>query len=716
MSIDPQLDEPGGCPSQAELAAYLDGALPGESSERIATHIETCQSCETALSALHPGADDFAVTLRQRMTRSPEQFDDGFGKFEQQVRHVGAVVQEQPSVAAPAALPKQSARLGAYRLLGHLGKGGMGQVFLAEHVHLKRTVALKILPPERANDPVVLRRFYREMEAIGRLEHPNVVRARDAGEAEGYHFLVMDYVPGIDLRGLLAASGPWTVADACEAMRQTALGLEYIRQNELVHRDIKPANLIVTRAGRVKILDLGLARLRRPDGDGSQLTGSDAGLGTYDFIAPEQIRRASAVDIRADLYSVGCTLYALLAGRPPFHDRAVYEKLFAHCNDPVPPLSEKRSGVPESLLAILNSLLAKLPADRFENPALLGQALTPLCEGHRLSELAAQHVAADAPADIDETDEWLSTSVHDDTDRRIAGNKAGIGARPEPTRSRRTVWLTWGLAIASCILLTVAGGVYGPELALRWLPGRGPSSPSVPSPTPEQLQLQRPNLDAVPLNRWVRLLEFEPREVFWPQDGLSNWFYSPQQEQITLQSNHIGLLELGEVHRANYRIQIGLQQPRWDGGIGVFFGLHPTTVDDRPGLTYQFLMLTCPRRDGANREYRLTRGIERVFVSDAQERQFQSQQLMSENVDVTQGEQIFELCVENHDLKAILWNGKVLSRIHTVLAGHSFTEEDFVGGFGVVAQTTSGTVREARFMATATLRSAHADETSKQSP
>jgi eukaryotic-like serine/threonine-protein kinase len=707
MSTDlDQPEVPRTCPDEVELAAFLDGALPEALSEQIAAHIETCESCETALDALHPRGGDFAEAVRQRIGEPQAAADEGLDEFERRVREVGLTIKDQAVPPAAVALEKTPPRLGAYRLLSHIGKGGMGQVFLAEHVHLKRTVALKILPPDRAGDPALLRRFYREMEAIGRLEHPNVVRARDAGEADGYHYLVMDYVPGIDLRGLLVASGPWTVADACEAMRQTAVGLEYIRQNGLVHRDIKPGNLIVTRHGRVKILDLGLARLRRPDSEASQLTGSDSGLGTYDYMAPEQVRRAASVDIRADLYSLGCTLYALLAGRPPFNDRSLYEKLFAHCHDPVPPLAEIRPDVPEAVIAILDSLLAKSPADRFENPARLAEALAPLCEGQRLSELAMRYVAVDAPADVTETADSLSTSVHEDTARKMTRNASAAGRQSVPRTSSRSVRFVWGLVVSCLVLVGISAAVFGPELAWRWLSDAGTAPPSVPAPTPAELQPPpRPNLDNVPLNRWVRLLEHEPREVFWPQDGLSKWFYDPQQEQVSLSSSHVGLLELGEVQRDSYRIQIPLHQAGWSGGIGVFFGLQQAMVEGSPCIVFQFLMINCVRRDGANVEYRMVRGIEQVFVNEQGERRFESRMFNSAVIPLPAEEQLIDLWIENATLKQVLLNGEELPRLLIVMGGNTLSDSDFRGRFGVIAQAASATVGQARFMATGTLRS-----------
>ena len=292
-------------------------------------------------------------------------------------------------------LAAHPAHIREYRLLEQIGAGGMGAVYRAEHTRLKRIVALKLLPPSRVQDSRAIARFEREMEAIGRLDHPSVVRATDAGEHGGSHYLVMEYVEGIDLASLAQQQGPLPVADACELTRQAALGLQYIHEYGLVHRDVKPSNLMLTRAGQVKILDLGLALLRGGDAD-SHLTDSGQALGTADYMAPEQAVDSRQVDIRADIYSLGCTLYRLLAGRPPFtapEYPGVVERILAHVNQPIPPLRSFRPGLPAELEAVLDRMLAKKPAGRYAVPREVAQSLEPLAAGSDLPGLARQVVA-----------------------------------------------------------------------------------------------------------------------------------------------------------------------------------------------------------------------------------------------------------------------------------------------------------------------------------
>jgi serine/threonine protein kinase len=278
--------------------------------------------------------------------------------------------------------------LGEYRIEARIGQGGMGQVFRALHVRLGKLVALKILPADRFDDPQAVSRFLREMRAVGRLEHPNIVLARDAGEVDGVHFLVMELLEGVDLAALVKRSGPLEVAVACELIRQAALGLQHAHEQGLVHRDLKPSNLMLTTAGVVKLLDLGLALIREAIPTDAPTT-DGAIMGTTDYMAPEQWSDSHRVDIRADLYSLGCTLYVLLVGEPPFGGSThptTHAKMMGHLHEAPTPIRRRRDEVPVELAEILDRLLAKSPDDRFATPRELADALAPMAsaEGVRL--------------------------------------------------------------------------------------------------------------------------------------------------------------------------------------------------------------------------------------------------------------------------------------------------------------------------------------------
>jgi serine/threonine-protein kinase len=274
--------------------------------------------------------------------------------------------------------------LGNYVLLDELGEGGMGQVFKARHRRMSRVVALKAIAQDQLDDPDSVSRFQREIEAAAQLEHPNVVRAYDADKAGSTHFFVMEYVEGIDLGKWVQQNGPLPIERACDYVRQAALGLQHAHERGLVHRDIKPSNLLLsTRDQTVKLLDLGLVRLNRlAKGEGALPTLTRAGemMGTPDFIAPEQARDAHTADIRADLYSLGCTLYFLLTAKVPFPTGSMVEKLLQHQLDTPRPLERLRPETSPEVLAVVHRLMAKNPEDRYQTPAEAAAALAPLTE------------------------------------------------------------------------------------------------------------------------------------------------------------------------------------------------------------------------------------------------------------------------------------------------------------------------------------------------
>jgi serine/threonine-protein kinase len=272
----------------------------------------------------------------------------------------------------------QALTLGPYQLLEPLGEGIVGRVFKARHKDMGRLVALKIIRQEVLATPQALARFYREIRVGGRIFHPHIVQTYDAGPSGNTHSLAMEYVEGIDLDRLVRASGPLPVPQATAYVAQTAEALQYLLEHGLVHRDIKPSNLMVTREGTaittpwgiIKLVDLGLALLRPILGDDAitSLTAIGTRVGTPDFMAPEQAMDAHAVDIRADLYSLGCTWYYLLTGQVPFPGGTLAQKLTCHQVQEPRPVRRLRSDVPLRLAAILRKLMAKRPEDRYQKP------------------------------------------------------------------------------------------------------------------------------------------------------------------------------------------------------------------------------------------------------------------------------------------------------------------------------------------------------------
>jgi response regulator RpfG family c-di-GMP phosphodiesterase/serine/threonine protein kinase len=269
--------------------------------------------------------------------------------------------------------------LGHYRIVERLGSGGMGVVYKAEHIHLKRTVALKILAADEDPSSVFLQRFYSEMEALAVLRHPNIVLAFDAGEAEMPHapakvlrYLVMEHVSGRNLEQLVSDDGSLPFVTACQYIRQAAEGLRHAYEHGLVHRDIKPSNLLVTPQEQIKILDFGLALLCR-----RRCTDAHAMLGTVEYMAPEQARDARTVDIRADLYGLGGVLHWLITGQKPFPgNRPPLEELLARQRESPPPLRRLRPEVPAELEAVVARMMAQDPNDRYPTPLAVITALS----------------------------------------------------------------------------------------------------------------------------------------------------------------------------------------------------------------------------------------------------------------------------------------------------------------------------------------------------
>ena len=256
--------------------------------------------------------------------------------------------------------------LGPFLLLDLLGTGGMGQVFKARHRLMGRVVALKLMLPALGEDPEVVARFRQEVQAVARLTHPNIVAAYHAEHGPRGLLLAMEFCAGRDL-ARTAADGPLSIARACELTAQVAAGLAAAHAVGLVHRDIKPSNLFLTTDGTVKILDFGLARFHQSE-DTDRLTRTGASMGTPDFMAPEQARDSSSADIRSDIYSLGCTLYYLLAGRVPFPGGTPWWKVARHQSEEPAPVESLRSEVPAELAAVVRKMMAKNPADRHQTP------------------------------------------------------------------------------------------------------------------------------------------------------------------------------------------------------------------------------------------------------------------------------------------------------------------------------------------------------------
>lgn len=355
-------------PSREDLIAYSLGQLPQEQSLIIDNHISECEPCCKTIAGL--SSDDTFVGLLQEAKRLPAT----------QAADEGGVT--DGSFSNPTDIPAPLSEHPRYELLGLVGKGGMGDVYKARHRMMDRTVALKIINRELVRKPEAVERFHREVKTAAKLSHPNIVTAYDAEQAGDVHYLVMEFVDGVDLAHTVESRGALPIADACDYVRQAASGLQYAHECGMVHRDIKPHNLMVTADGTVKILDFGLASLGSValgDAETTEMSGelTTAGsiMGTPDYIAPEQAEDASKADTRSDIYSLGITLYSLLAGRPPFADASVLRKLKSHAQTDPEPIESLRDDIPENLAAVMKRMLEKDPAKRYQTASDVADAL-----------------------------------------------------------------------------------------------------------------------------------------------------------------------------------------------------------------------------------------------------------------------------------------------------------------------------------------------------
>ncbi len=370
--------------------------------------------------------------------------------------------------------------IGKYKLLERVGVGGMGQVFLCEHMFMKKRVAVKVLPPAKADQPAALGRFYREARAAGSLQHPNIVRTHDIDQDGNLHFLVMDYVDGTNLLDVVKKYGPMDLGRAASYVRQVALALDSAFRAGIIHRDIKPGNVLIDRRGTAKLLDMGLARFFKDHTDQLTVKYDDKiVLGTADYVAPEQVANSHAVDIRADIYGLGATYYFLLAGHPPFPTGTVSQKLLWHRTKEPTPIKEVRPDVPDEVAAVVARMMAKDPKARYQTPAQVAaelEALVPavvalpaLEEMPVLSPAATE--GAESEAEI-ETPEPVGVAAEPEPVSRAASGSVAAPAARSPFGAPPAASNPWGPAPAS-----------RPGSNVR--PGLPPRLPTVPHPSGE---------------------------------------------------------------------------------------------------------------------------------------------------------------------------------------------------------------------------------------
>ena len=375
------------CHSSEELSQYALGTLDEDCALRLEAHLDLCPACVETIQQLESQTDSFTRILRNRQAVDGLEFlnEHAFRKSLESLSRIGGDLgglrrADRHHLASVSRSPQPGDKLGQYTLLEVVGKGGMGLIYRARQEKLDKIVALKVLSAARVHDRQTEQRFQREMKAAGQIEHPNVVRAVDANVADGVHFLVMEFVDGVDLSAILKQRGPVSVEQACAMVRMAAIGLSQIHQAKMVHRDVKPGNLMLSRDGQVKILDLGLALLHPshlPPND--DFTSTAQLTGTVDYMSPEQANNTHDVDFRTDIYGLGATLFALLTGRSPLGCRkqTLMKKLSVLANESAPSVLEIRSNIPKILAELISAMLNRDPLLRPKSAADVAIALEP---------------------------------------------------------------------------------------------------------------------------------------------------------------------------------------------------------------------------------------------------------------------------------------------------------------------------------------------------
>jgi serine/threonine protein kinase len=442
------------CYSERRLLDYLLGRLGEQESQRLEAHLQQCPACEE--TAAHLEAEDTLLLHLRSVSRDALPPEDG--RFAASVERIQQMVPPRDRLSSESRSAQENSGssdmvgpLGSYELLELIGHGGMGAVYRGRHRRLDRMVAIKLLPSRFVSDPEAIARFRREMRTVGRLDHPAIITATDAGEHRGTHYLVMELVDGLDLARIARAVGPLQIREACDLVRQAALGLEYVHAQGVVHRDIKPSNLMLDCQGRVKILDLGLAQLGPWQQPVDEYTTVGQLMGTLDYMAPEQSESGGRTDYHSDLYSLGATLYRLLCGRAPYavtRHLSPLEKLRLLASSEPAKLTTLRPDAPPELCELVDQLLARDPAERPAGAALVAQRLAALSDGATVASL------------LDQARERLAQEPLEDDEHHVLGMHGRAVALPAASGGgRRSGWKTL-VATAALLPLLVLGGLF----------------------------------------------------------------------------------------------------------------------------------------------------------------------------------------------------------------------------------------------------------------
>ncbi len=441
------------CPDKNRLESFSLGRLAEEDSDQLMIHLQDCSTCQLNLETIDSSEDTFIGKLRGAAPAIGDDPLQAEPEFRSATVKALAALANAETDEGEISLPQM---IGEYEIDRPIGRGGMGRVFLGRHTKLSRQVAIKVLAQHRRWDQRMHERFEAEMRAIGGLNHPNIVAAYDARDVDGIAVLVTEYVEGLDGSDLLKRKGRLEIANACEIGSELCKALDYVAEKNLVHRDVKPSNVIVDDSGNVKLLDLGLARVQTVDGN-DDFTATGQAMGTADYVAPEQINDARNVDVRTDLYGLGCTLYKMIAGRAPFaveEYASPFAKMNAHVSQAPTKLSALRDDVPSELESLIHQMLEKDPAKRPDSAREVATRLEPFAKTADLVSMVS--TARTLPA--------AQHRFEKVTDLKIESKAA---AQPKGFLSRRlSLWATVAAgfaAVAAGMLLQIAITVEKPD-------------------------------------------------------------------------------------------------------------------------------------------------------------------------------------------------------------------------------------------------------------
>ena len=587
-------------------------------------------------------------------------------------------------------------KIGQYELLRTIGRGGGGEVFEARHTLLRRRLAIKLLAPRHSGNEAARQRFFQEMESIGQLNDPCIVHAYDAGEIDGTLYLAMELVDGENVESLAHRVGPMPVSDACEIIRQAALGLQHIYASGLVHRDLKPSNLLMSKTG-VKIADLGLALLIRSEPIDDRLTGEHTVLGTVDYMAPEQAEKSRSVDIRADLYSLGCTLFRLLAGRPPFavaeYDTPM-KKLWAHSSQPIPDILQIRPEISAGLVAILQTLMAKDRNDRYAEPRQLVEAITPFCHSADYHSLVIQ-----GGMNIDPS--MRSSTVRNSTSPVSTGGSTWPSTLTHPTSMV-------AMAMIICVVLAIiAWGLPGGLFHLKpktWV--ATPSVESTDSSSPARVATASDGIvtpaDAKPqpliapamgpiAQRWSKEFGVVPIEVQWPgRTGIGSGRIDEDLRSLVIQThNTIRLVKLGEVTPDEQDVTLGIDilPQSAESEYGIFLGFQAESGDQPSFWQFQAIQIKLnsiplPARAAVSRSLvKLTAENSRSLVM----RNYWT------DLDIPAASQRLrlEINVRKHRLVSVSVCGQVCDELFSERRNAGYQASDYIGAFGLFSRNAT---------------------------